>query len=108
MNTATANASGGGEQFGQYDTVCTDIVDQIKAREEEVAELTREKVERNDLLVAGSATVSNHPMHRLSSRATAKIVYVDDEMERNEKLPHRSYGEPQRTMGEAIEALEKR
>lgn len=58
--------------------------------------------------MAVGAFVRHYAMNLLSSRIVSEIVHADDEVESAHKVPRRSYGESHRTMGDAIEALEKR
>lgn len=107
VDAAAAAASGGGESFGEYETLCTDIKEAIDSREEEIAELTKQKTERNERLVSGGEVVRELAMNRQASRSSSEVIEVDEVPERPKKTPRRSYGESQRNMSEAIEALER-
>lgn len=107
MDNPTKNESGEDEHFGKCQTVCINDIDQTKAQEEDIAELTREKSKRNHLLVAVGATVWANGMNCLCSRFDLETVNADDEMKITHKVLCHSYEESKRTMKKVLEALGK-
>lgn len=80
---------------------------QIDAREEELAEFTRNRPERINGLVAGGAAVRNHARNRQSRRSISEALGDNDVGSRPRKARRMSYGEVQRNVGDALQVPER-
>lgn len=64
--------------FETSDQMCTDIKDQVDVRFEKLPEITRDRSERNDRLVARGASVRDYAMDRKSCRSASEVVDDSD------------------------------
>lgn len=105
MDADTANASGGGQNIEDFETVCVVIMNQIKARKKELAKLLPKRFETNNLLAVCSASIRIYAMNRSSSRSASKVVDVDEETRKSHKVLRTSYGEVKCTTSDATDLL---
>lgn len=110
MIATLARASGGGGLFGEFKSMCQDISDEIKERRKELAELSKDRNDREEMVVDAGKVVSDEALNRKSSSSASEVIYLDNYDTKNERqrksLKRSSKGEWQRLMKKAMQSLQ--
>lgn len=103
-NITAAKATEPGENFGEYESICADVIKEIDTRKKEWAGINKDGTDENDRIVATGSAVSDLAMNHKSGQSSLVLFTSHNAEKLQTRIPHHAHGESQRNMVDAIKA----